>query len=126
MPEATLSLPESVEVGRGGFKADSARHTTFWVRRATPATPDDVRAFFERELAARGWLAGGGSAVIGSQFEAIVCAWHRGNDTLRVAVFNDSYRDSQLGGSSAVTEYELALIAVNTDIEARGCNDYRH
>lgn len=78
-----------------------------WRRYGVDASWDDVVAYFEAELSARGWEEGGGSVGLTSTIEYAVEAWHLGDRILRLGHLRDSPKPD---AGSFRTSYSVALI----------------
>jgi hypothetical protein len=94
-----LRTPRTVTIPRlcgVGTPADEAR--------------DDVLAYFDRELASRGWLSGGGSSGIRTTDEVDARACHKDDRVIRVGVFRLPLPARDIETDARLTYYEVALI----------------
>jgi hypothetical protein len=88
--EASLKMAGSTELARGGREASSTLNgpvpSAAWRDYGTSSSWEDVVSYFDAELRARGWAAGGGSSGVLYDFdeEFGVIAWHKGDRILRL------------------------------------------
>lgn len=108
--EASLYAPGSTLLRSGGRGPTFESSALVHLQLATEASADYVLAFYVQELAARGWLTGGGSSVIGVDFESQVCAWHDGSRILRLSFWRQDRWQEAYPDDPHVTVYEIALI----------------
>lgn len=106
-----LRIAGSAEMISGGHDAEETPEGPLaaiaWRRYGVDASWDDVVAYFEAELSARGWEEGGGSSGLRSTIEYAVEAWHKGERILRLGHLRDSPKPD---AGSFRTFYSVTLI----------------
>jgi hypothetical protein len=108
---AQLQLPGSSELASGGHDQEQSPEGDIpaiaWRRFGVDVAWQDVAAYFDAELKARGWEEGGGSSGLTSTIENAVEAWHKGDRILRLGHLRGSAKPE---AGSFLTFYEVALI----------------
>lgn len=106
-PEAALYFP-------GSLKIDGTL--------GTDAPVNEVIAFYQRELAARGLTPGGGMAVTGSRGDLQVCAWHTHEFVFRLAFWKlDDWRGHHPDATPLATMYDITLRDVQNSANIGDC-----
>jgi hypothetical protein len=107
--EASLHLPGSTEVATGGYDAEKSVYGSLsavaWRQYGADVPWEDVLAYFDAELARRGWEPGGGSSGLTSTDEYVVEAWHKSDRILRLGYMRNGPPGANFG-----TFYDVALI----------------
>lgn len=89
--EASLYYPGSVLLESGGNESGVSHSAQIQRTLGTQASIDDVVAFYDGELIAKGWDTGGSSMTPGRD-ESKVCSWHTTDFTLLLTFRNlDEY-----------------------------------
>ena len=109
---AKLHIAGSVElIADGGHHAEQTPEGPLaalaWRRYGVDASWDDVVAYFEAELSARGWAEGGESSGLRSTIAYAVESWHKADRILRLGHLRDS-QTSDAGSFQSF--YSVALI----------------
>jgi hypothetical protein len=109
------SVPESTRIRDGGHEAentiDGPVPAVAWRWYSVDKKPDEVVAFFDRELTAQGWSSGGGSSGIPTTDEVDARAWHKVAFVVRLGIFRFPRPLGVNDTDANLTYYEVALIA---------------
>jgi hypothetical protein len=110
-PEFSLQYPGSVVLREGGHEpAFMAPTRDTWRELGTDADPDEVLAFYRRELRERGWGTGGDYDLRPSSQETKACGWHTADLILRVGIWDTAkYVKVHPEAARYATIYELSL-----------------
>ena len=112
-PEAGLIFPGSDQLRDGGFDAemtpDGPQAAQWWAIFGTHASSAEILAFYEAELASRGWEPGGGSSGISGTNEESASAWHTNDFVFRLGFWKPE-RWTEDDESPYATVYEIRLI----------------
>ena len=111
-PEAELVYPDSAELAEGGHdRVDDFLGTTramWWLLLRTDASIEEVHAFYDAELADRGWETG---SRVRSTDEIETYSWTRDGIRFRLGFKELDELDSQSEeGKAFSTVYEISLI----------------
>jgi len=110
-PVAQTQAPGSALLTSGGTDLEQTPEGEIpaiaWRRYGVDASWDDVVAYFEAELRARGWEEGGGSSGLRSAIEHAVEAWHKSDRILRLGHLRNSPKPD---AGSFQTFYSVTLI----------------
>lgn len=113
LPEAQLFYPGSTLLGSGGTDYESGiwgSNPAVWGNRlGTDASKDDVFAFYDRELVARGWQASGGTAVGTAEVEGR--GWQKGRVEIQVVILRKSDPQNPTAINAYQSPYRITLIA---------------
>lgn len=111
LPEASLTFPDSKQLSDGGYDAqftvEGEQPAGFWRIIGSDATIEDIRDFYEGELADAGWVRQPSSR---STTELEAHRWHQGDLAFRLGFLNTEEWHQRLDGSDQFpTLYEIHL-----------------
>ena len=113
-PEYSLRYPGATLLGEGGVDGENG---PFFYTRATAGavmgsndSPEQILAFYERELPARGWqLSNVDTAVSTADLDAY--AWRKGSVIFRIAFLRKNDPRNPAAGDQYATPFDFTLIA---------------
>ena len=128
-PASQLRMPGADLLGGPGGKdrtltPDGPSMAFYWALFGTQAPKEDVRAFYERELAKLGWTRHNGGVNLSSTDLAPINGWCKPRVTFRLAIKDPDPRvnvprlDST--GQPYPTVFDAGLVALNPDEKCPG------
>lgn len=120
--EASLYYPGSVLLRTGHHASTSEAVAQTWKQLGSDASLLDIQAYYEHELAGRGWVPGGGSSGILGTSERGICVWHNDKVVIRLSFWKpQKWRARYPADPSYRTVYELALIERTSPTDPTAC-----